>query len=518
LVSTVGGAIGTVSGSGATYTVPVTGVSGTGTIGLNLVNNNSIKDLATNTLAGTTFTGQTCTVDTVPPTVVSINRIGSGDTAVISFSEPITGLVLADLTLQRDNATVPLTGTTLANSGNNNWSLSGLSAITSAVGQYTLTLAPTGIADLVGNALVAGRSTSWLNSTLTDSVSSDSITISRNNTSITITSNSIPAYTTPIADFASTPLVVGVAAASTLTLDFSSGSPVPTAGLTYQALAGGGDSLRITGTSAANALTVNPSQVLVDSSTITCSSVASLTLASPGAVIPLASLTIGPSAQLGLAAGKKLFQIGGLAIGNGASLDMADNDMVLAYSASSTVANVRQLLFNGIIGTTPSIFSSVSVVSGHPTGMAMVDNQTLHLSQWSNVPIATGNNFQQVILKFTYRGDNNLDGKVTAADYLNIVGSFGQSGTGYFGGDLDYDNLVTASDLALVSQNLGAGDTSGAPMLSAAADPAAMSAAIKTAPAAITAAGKPVAHPAKPATVHKQPKPKAKAKPQLHRK
>ncbi|MFI5380370.1 MAG: lamin tail domain-containing protein, partial [Tepidisphaerales bacterium] len=180
------GTIGVVSGSGSNYTVTITGVSGNGTLGLNVAGANHIVDLATNTLSGT-GTGQTYTIDTIAPTVVSLTRIGSGASAIVSFSEPVTGVVLAGLTLQRDSATIPWSGVTLMDSGNNNWTLGGLSSLTSAVGQYTLTLSPAGIADLAGNALASGRSTNWLNNALTSSVPGDVITISRNNTNILIT-------------------------------------------------------------------------------------------------------------------------------------------------------------------------------------------------------------------------------------------------------------------------------------------------------------------------------------------
>src|SRR5205814_2092518 len=68
-----------VSGSGATYTVTVSGISGTGTLGLNLADDDSISDAVGNALGGTgagngSFTGQVYTIDQTAPTVQSINR------------------------------------------------------------------------------------------------------------------------------------------------------------------------------------------------------------------------------------------------------------------------------------------------------------------------------------------------------------------------------------------------------------------------------------------------------------
>ncbi len=82
---TATGTITSVSGNGTNYTVTIGNVSGEGTLGLNLVDDDSITDGVGNKLGGTgtgngNFTGQVYTVDTVPPAVVSINRVGASPT------------------------------------------------------------------------------------------------------------------------------------------------------------------------------------------------------------------------------------------------------------------------------------------------------------------------------------------------------------------------------------------------------------------------------------------------------
>ncbi len=110
------GTIASVTGSGASYTVTVNGISGTGTLGLNLVDDDSIIDLATNKLGGTgtgngNFTGQVYAVDTVAPGVVSINRSGTNPTNLasvqfaVTFSESVTGVDMGDFTLSLSGAT-----------------------------------------------------------------------------------------------------------------------------------------------------------------------------------------------------------------------------------------------------------------------------------------------------------------------------------------------------------------------------------------------------------------------------
>src|SRR5207247_2636809 len=61
-----------VSGSGASYTVTVSDISGNGTLGLNLTDNDSIQDAVGNLLGGTgtgngSFTGQVYSIDQTAP-------------------------------------------------------------------------------------------------------------------------------------------------------------------------------------------------------------------------------------------------------------------------------------------------------------------------------------------------------------------------------------------------------------------------------------------------------------------
>ena len=90
-----------VTGSGTTYTVTASGVTGNGTLGLNLVDNDSIIGGGV-ALGGVgtgngNFTGQVETLDTIFPNVVSINPSSSitNQSSVdytVTFSEPVTGV------------------------------------------------------------------------------------------------------------------------------------------------------------------------------------------------------------------------------------------------------------------------------------------------------------------------------------------------------------------------------------------------------------------------------------------
>ncbi|MGO2233527.1 MAG: DUF4347 domain-containing protein, partial [Marinomonas sp.] len=103
----VAGTIGSITGSGTnTITVNVTGISGVGTLGLNLKSDHAVTDAAGNALAtAEPADDEVYTVDTVAPTLISINRVDSATTNADSvqfiavFSETVTGLGIDDFEL-----------------------------------------------------------------------------------------------------------------------------------------------------------------------------------------------------------------------------------------------------------------------------------------------------------------------------------------------------------------------------------------------------------------------------------
>ncbi|MBR7889685.1 DUF4347 domain-containing protein [Marinomonas sp. A79] len=103
----VASTIGSITGSGTnTITVNVTGISGIGTLGLNLESGHAVTDLAGNALAtAEPADDEVYTVDTVAPTLISINRLTDASTNADSvqfvavFSENVTGLSADDFEL-----------------------------------------------------------------------------------------------------------------------------------------------------------------------------------------------------------------------------------------------------------------------------------------------------------------------------------------------------------------------------------------------------------------------------------
>jgi hypothetical protein len=59
-----------------------------------------------------------------------------------------------------------------------------------------------------------------------------------------------------------------------------------------------------------------------------------------------------------------------------------------------------------------------------------------------------------VLIKYTYFGDADLDGAVTTNDYFQIDNGFIGSKTGWINGDFDYDGAVTTNDYFLLHNAL----------------------------------------------------------------
>ncbi|MFI5381776.1 MAG: dockerin type I repeat-containing protein, partial [Tepidisphaerales bacterium] len=218
----------------------------------------------------------------------------------------------------------------------------------------------------------------------------------------------------------------------------------------------------------------------------------------------LASIAINSGGQVNVGAGAEyLIRTAGLSIAPGGVMDLGQSDMVISYTGTTPVDTVRQHIFAGRL-----ITSVNTPAPGHFATLAQVDNNVIRQVSWSGTPISNGTDFNQVIIKHTYMGDTNLDGQVTAADYLNVIANQGRTNAQWFDGDFNHDGIVNADDLAQISLNLGAGIPGGfGPPLMAAATPAA------------PLAAKPAAAKASPSTAKKSvvhTKPRKPAKPAHH--
>jgi hypothetical protein len=146
-----------------------------------------------------------------------------------------------------------------------------------------------------------------------------------------------------------------------------------------------------------------------------------------------------------------------LSIAPGGLVELTGGDLVLADPLGGGYETVRQWILwpSGGLKPGPSLI--------HPLALAPVDNRLLHIVQWEGLDISDGTDFGQVIVKYTYLGDCNLDGQVNEADFVNLLAHMGSPGA-WFEGDVNLDGLVNFADFQIVSAHLGAGG--GSPLAS----------------------------------------------------
>jgi hypothetical protein len=303
----------------------------------------------------------------------------------------------------------------------------------------------------------------------------------------------------------------------TVTVDFSGGgSPVPAAGLTVDGGAGS-NSLVIIGTSAADSASIDGSSILFNGSQInylndesiainsgadvltqTAQPSAALTFsptdpdatlnidagtftipASSGGILPVpfATLSINPGASVSLAGVKDPANHNVLVLGNlsnAGELDLGANDLILQGGGTSGLNQITTQLTSGFNAGHGYWNGSAGIVS------TLAANDSMLLTTLGVMENTTGNAFDNqpsnvgdVIVKYTYYGDADLNGSLNGADYQQIDNGFGSGSSGWSNGDFNYDGVIDGSDYSLIDNAFNQLAATGAsPLAAIAAVPA----------------------------------------------
>jgi hypothetical protein len=143
-----------------------------------------------------------------------------------------------------------------------------------------------------------------------------------------------------------------------------------------------------------------------------------------------------------------------LVFGPTAALDLKDNLLVVRGMNVQQVADLVRSARNGDEGlwTGNGITSSLAQVNSLTTLAVVLNNQG------DGRPILTEKDgvalfADDILVKHTWNGDMNLDGKVDADDYFLIdKGFLQQSVKNYQNGDLNYDARIDADDYFLIDK------------------------------------------------------------------
>jgi autotransporter-associated beta strand protein len=208
------------------------------------------------------------------------------------------------------------------------------------------------------------------------------------------------------------------------------------------------------------------------------------TLALAASLTSSSSLTVATGATARLNNGHdKVLATNTISTSGTGKLDITDNSVVVK---SSSLAAVKSLIASGLNGGNwqGAGITSTSAAANPLTAIGFASNGVLGRSSFAGV---SGLDANDVLVKYTYYGDSDLDGVTTLDDFTLFLNGYQTAGTSWVQGDYDYSGVTTLDDFTLF---LAGYQQQGAPLseLDAMIDSVPMSAAERAAMLAAVAA------------------------------
>ena len=138
--------------------------------------------------------------------------------------------------------------------------------------------------------------------------------------------------------------------------------------------------------------------------------------------------------------------VGTITIAPTGTLDITSNALIAYSTPFSTIYDYVVTGFNG--GTWDGFGINSSTAANDPEGLTalgIINNAEANYTEFQGVSLSLGT---ETLVAYTYYGDANLDGDVTAAD-LALMGT----GSGWYHGDFNYDGAVDAFDYDLYNSS-----------------------------------------------------------------
>jgi autotransporter-associated beta strand protein len=141
-------------------------------------------------------------------------------------------------------------------------------------------------------------------------------------------------------------------------------------------------------------------------------------------------------------------------------IDLSNNDMIVhngslpmltslvasGYNGSSASWNGQGITSSAAAADTTHLTALGVILNDNGNGIPIYNlSSNLGLFDKTYNPSAT-----DVLIKYTYYGDANLDGQVDGSDYSLIDNGYLRQLTGWYNGDFNYDGVINGSDYTLI--------------------------------------------------------------------
>ena len=163
-------------------------------------------------------------------------------------------------------------------------------------------------------------------------------------------------------------------------------------------------------------------------------------------------ISVSNGATLDIAAGRSAaLKMPSLNVTTNGSVDVRDNDLIVGSATpKSAIETLVSAARNGGTWDAPGITSSdARNNANHTTGLGVLSGAeytSLGNSSFDGIAVQP----TDTLVKYTWNGDANLDGRVTFDDYVKIDTGFNSQLTGWLNGDFNYSGAVNFDDYVLI--------------------------------------------------------------------
>jgi fibronectin type 3 domain-containing protein len=218
-------------------------------------------------------------------------------------------------------------------------------------------------------------------------------------------------------------------------------------------------------------------KTLTTESPIEVQSAATLTLSAASTLGD--GLTIDVGGDLSVAPGPTVVVVNSLNVVPGGTLDVTNNELIVQNTTLAAVTGSLASAYTYGFWTGTGITSSTARAdSTHLTALGVIQNNdgSGNLIYGSGTTVGNFGGYEpslnNILVRYTYEGDANLDGKVDGGDYSLIDNGYENYLTGWSNGDFNYDGTVDGSDYTLIDNAFNNQSTPIAPASAVAASAA----------------------------------------------